>query len=96
MRRMGVVVGSRRAGNTRPGLLRLVDAANVLMSMAVLWPLAVVCAIAIRLESGGPVLINENGLRFRTVGCDGKLTRLGRFLRKSELDALPQLFVVAQ
>ena len=79
-------------------------------------PLMIVVALAIKLDSPGPVMFRQErvGLRGRifrihkfrtmvdaatngptlTVGNDARITRTGRFLRRSKLDELPQLFDV--
>ena len=78
-------------------------------------PLLVVVALAIKLDSRGPVLFKQKRLgfnnnvivvnKFRTmahqpdpevdvpqaVRGDARMTRLGRFLRRSSIDELPQL-----
>jgi putative colanic acid biosynthesis UDP-glucose lipid carrier transferase len=80
-------------------------------------PLLPLIALAIKLESPGPVFFNQrrrgryqtiiNVLKFRTmrvmedgndvrqaVAGDSRVTTVGRFLRRSSLDELPQLFNV--
>lgn len=72
--------------SNRSVALKLMEFAGLLLE----WPLVLVSAIAVRLDSEGPILVDEGGLRFRTTSRDGKLTRIGRFLRKAELDCIPQ------
>jgi len=88
---------------------RVIDAALVL-SMAPLWvPLGFLVAVAVRARMGAPVLFRSERvglhdqsfrfLKFRTMregpGSDAeRLTRLGRFLRATSLDELPQLLHV--
>lgn len=107
---------------------RLFDLALSTLLLLVLWPLMLLIAVLIRLDSPGPALfrqerVGENGrlftmYKFRTmfVGAeqhleeivqetpegvvflkrpdDPRVTRLGRFLRRTSLDELPQLFNV--
>jgi lipopolysaccharide/colanic/teichoic acid biosynthesis glycosyltransferase len=101
---------------------RAVDVAVALLTLAVTAPLYPFIALAIRLDSPGPVLfrqlrIGESGpdqtrlfqiLKFRTMRTetaltaraswaaadDPRVTRVGRFLRRSRLDELPQMINV--
>jgi len=107
---------------------RTSDVVISLLALALLWPVMLVIAIAIKLDSAGPVIysqqrVGENGRlfwthKFRTMvqGADKmaaavaiqdeqgrpiykrrddpRVTRVGRFLRRTSLDELPQLFNV--
>lgn len=101
---------------------RTVDVAVALAVLAFTAPLFPLVALAIRLDSPGPVLfrqlrIGESGpeqtrlfeiVKFRTMKVevaftpaaswasadDPRVTRIGRFLRKSRLDELPQMINV--
>ncbi len=109
-------------------LKRFVDVAVCLAAMPVLAPIMVLCAIAIRLDSPGPILFRQQRtgqhgvrfgmLKFRTmvqnaeelkasvaqlnilpppdfkIIDDPRITRVGRFLRRTSLDELPQVFNV--
>ncbi|MBA3931129.1 MAG: sugar transferase, partial [Xanthomonas sp.] len=91
-------------------------AAGALLLLA--WPLMLLTAAAVWLESGGPILysqvrVGERGnhfklTKFRSMRTDAekggvavwaskdddRTTRVGRFIRKTRLDELPQLFAV--
>ena len=86
--------------------------------LAVAWPFMLLTAIAVRLESRGPVIyrqtrVGEHGrhfemLKFRSMRVDAekdgvarwatqnddRTTRVGKFIRKTRLDELPQLLLV--
>ncbi len=97
---------------------RACDLALSAIGIALAWPLMVAAAIAVRLDSAGPILFSQervglNGkpftlYKFRSMRSDAekatgpvwattddpRITRAGRFMRKSRLDELPQLFNV--
>lgn len=97
---------------------RLFDVFFSLAALALLWPVLLVAAIAIRLESAGPILFRQHRhgynnrtieiIKFRSMYAemadplarqvvtngDPRVTRVGRFLRRSSIDELPQLFNV--
>jgi lipopolysaccharide/colanic/teichoic acid biosynthesis glycosyltransferase len=85
------------------------------LMLVVTWPLFLALALAVRMDSRGPVLFRQErvGLRgetfrihkFRSMKVDhsggllsmtgdGRVTRVGRFLRKSKLDEMPQILDV--
>lgn len=98
-------------------LKRLIDITASIAVLPFLIPLFAIVALAIRLDTPGPVLFRQyrvgyKGQEFRifkfrtmTVTHDGseattsvtgvddeRITRLGRFLRRSRIDELPQVF----
>ncbi|MDU4961121.1 MAG: sugar transferase [Sporomusaceae bacterium] len=101
-------------------LKRGLDVAVALASLAVLWPLFLILAIAIKLDSRGPVFYTQirtgrdekpfTIYKFRTMRSDAealtgpvlateddpRITRLGKLMRATRLDELPQLFNVAR
>jgi len=115
----------------RDGLKRAIDIVGAAVVLIVSLPFVAVLALAIKIDSPGPVLfahrrLGRDGrhfdcLKFRSMcsdaervlhadeqlrhdyvsnhfkiptDCDPRITRLGRFLRKSSLDELPQLWNV--
>jgi len=99
-------------------MTRIFDFMASLIAILVFWPLMLIVAIAIKLESKGPVLFKQKrltkGLRefdiykFRSMRTDfdkdgsgiqvkggsNAITKVGKFIRKTKLDELPQLFNV--
>jgi Undecaprenyl-phosphate glucose phosphotransferase len=98
-------------------LKRLLDIAGASAGLLLLAPLFIITAIAVKLDSPGPVLFRQrrNGFntsefrifKFRTMTVmddgvavlqakrnDPRVTRVGRILRQSSIDELPQLFNV--
>lgn len=96
---------------------RLLDLAGALFGLIVLAPLMIISAIAIKLDSPGPIFFRQrrNGFngkqfsifKFRTMtvledgptlvqACrfDPRVTRVGRLLRRSSIDEVPQLLNV--
>lgn len=104
-------------GSRRTILKRAFDIAVALAGLLTLWPVLLALAIAVRLDSPGPVLhwsrrvgrynriFRMPKLRTMRIGApnvathllsdaDDWVTPLGRFLRRSSLDELPQLWSV--
>lgn len=103
---------------------RVFDLTLSLLTLLILWPVMLVVALAIKLDSRGPALfiqerIGENGrpfkmIKFRSMVLDAdadpesdspsspyrkspddpRVTHVGRFIRRTSLDELPQLFNV--
>jgi len=94
---------------------RLIDIILSALAIILLWPLFILLAILIKLDSKGPVFFKQKRigihkthfyiLKFRTMRIDTPkdvpthlfenpdkwITRVGRFIRKTSLDELPQI-----
>lgn len=97
---------------------RVFDTVLSLIMLAILWPVMIATAIAVRLTSEGPALYRQERVgrdgrpftlaKFRSMYIDAesrtgpvwatendpRITPVGRFIRKTRLDELPQLFNV--
>ena len=119
---------SRLCEDTYLRIKRLLDVLLSVATLALALPILVLCAISIKLDSPGPVLLRQErtgkgGRRFKMyklrtmvrdaeelkakymhlnelsypdfkISDDPRFTRLGRILRKTSLDELPQIFNV--
>jgi len=116
--RWGVTTAAEaRASSVGDWAFRVRDVAVAAIATAVLSPLLVLVALAIRLDTPGPVLFCQRRggrhgkpfwcLKFRTMTVtedgpvirhaspdDKRVTRVGRFLRRTSIDELPQLINV--
>lgn len=126
------MLGVRRFGLSRSSRLlkRAFDLVGASVGMIVLAPLLGMLALAIRLDSAGPIFfrqtrvgrdgrhfsiykfrsmvadaealkhdlhdLNEAGIGLFKIAADPRITRVGRFLRASSLDELPQLLNVVR
>lgn len=108
----------RRGGPVEAAIRRAVDVAGSLAILILTLPLLVLTAIAIRLDSAGPVLYRQERvgqagrtfslLKFRSMRPDAeaggaprwasrhddRVTRVGRFIRLTRIDEIPQVINV--
>ncbi len=97
---------------------RYVDILSAFCLIMVFWPLLLVTAIAVRLETKGPAIFKQTRVGFRgekftvykfrsmriqsesevglqsdkTVDDDKRITKIGKLIRKTRIDELPQVF----
>ena len=95
---------------------RLMDVILALTALLLAWPFMLIAALAVKLDSPGPVIFKQKRLglggkefwfyKFRSMTVnaehtgsgvysgkgDARVTRVGRFLRATSIDELPQLF----
>ena len=123
-----IVTSALSVACVRPTAKRVLDVVLVLLGLMAVWPLLVIVALAIKLESRGPAFfvqsrVGEDGrlfgmVKFRSMVVnaealraaiesqsdrngicfkakdDPRITRVGRVLRRTSLDELPQLWNV--
>lgn len=99
---------------------RIIDAIIASIALVVLSPLLLIIAVAVKLDSKGPVIFKQERigknfktyrmLKFRSMvvnaqnmgtgvysfAGDPRITSVGRFLRKTSLDELPQLWNIVK
>lgn len=110
-------VEARALAVNRSRVKQVAETGLALLAILALSPILVLVALAIRLDSPGPIIYRQlrygrNGMvfsifKFRTMTAqasrqafrqaerdDKRITRVGQFLRRTNLDELPQLFNV--
>lgn len=80
---------------------RVIDLVLDIVILVILSPVFLILMIMIKLDSSGPVFFRQKRvgrdktyfsiLKFRTMRTDAFITRVGKFIRKTSFDELPQL-----
>lgn len=112
------VLGSLIPSNSYHGVKRAVDVIGALIALPLLAPLFLAAAIAIKLDSPGPIFFRQERVGFRakrfrvlkfrtmhpadgavgdlraamTADDDVRITRVGKWLRRTRIDELPQVW----
>lgn len=95
---------------------RMIDIGTSLLAFLLLWPLLLIIAVAIKIDSHGPILYIQERVGHRGKGFnlwkfrsmvvdaekdsgpvwagkyDSRITRVGKFIRRTRLDELPQIY----
>ncbi|MBY2969498.1 sugar transferase [Rhizobium leguminosarum] len=105
----GFVVAAIRSENPKIvsfSVKRALDLVGSISILLVVSPLLLAVAALIKFDGAGPLFFHsyrwgKNGrvfkvVKFRTLGADGRLTRIGAILRRTSVDELPQFWNVVR